>query len=265
MSFWYKSGTIYNIQSPFVYDFLNHVMDTEKEFYIYQKLEAIRLLLLKDNRKLVNEDYGAGSKIKTHTDSVTVSEIAKKSLSGPSKCRILFNAVSYLNPETILEAGTSLGLSSAYMASARRASILITLEGNRDIAGIAGETHEYVGLTNIEILTGKFEDTLEPALKKINKIDLVYLDGHHSFGPTMQYFNAIINHAHSKTVIILDDIYWSEDMESAWNAIKMHPEVSLTIDIYNLGFVFLDTALSKEDVCFVPFLLKPWRIGLFGK
>lgn len=265
LSFWFKSGTIYNIHSPFVYDFLNHVMDTEKEYYVYQNLEAIRLRLLKDTRKLNNEDYGAGSKIKTRTHSVKISEIANKSLSGPSKCRILFNAVSYLNPETILEAGTSLGMSSAYMASARRASVLITLEGNKDIARIARETHESAGLSNIEILTGKFKDTLEPALKKLNRIDLVYLDGHHSFEPTMQYFNTVLIYSHSKTVIILDDIYWSEDMESAWKAIKTHPAVSLTIDIYNLGFVFLDTSLSKEDVRLVPFLLKPWRLGLFGK
>lgn len=263
LSFWYKSGTIYNVQSPFVYDFLMHVLDTEKEFYIFRKLEAIRLQLNHDNTIVDTEDYGAGTRNVSAVKSVAA--ISRSSVSNPSKCRILFNMVNYLTPNTILEAGTSLGLSSAYMGSAHRSAKIITLEGNRTIANIAKETHIKAGLTNIEILTGRFEDNFEIALKKLNQVDLVFLDGHHLYEPTLQYFEKILPYSHSKTVLVLDDIYWSHEMTRAWEDIKSNPKVTLTIDIYHLGFVFFDPALSKEDISFIPFYFKPWRIGLLGK
>jgi hypothetical protein len=39
-------------------------------------------------------------------------------------------------------------------------------------------------------------------------------------------------------VIIFDDIHWSSEMELAWEKIKKHPRVTLTIDLFFLGYVF---------------------------
>jgi hypothetical protein len=62
----------------------------------------------------------------------------------------------------------------------------------------------------------------------------------------------------------VDDIYWSEGMTKAWQAIKKHPDVTLSIDIFDIGIVFFRKELSKQDIKFIPYKYKPWKIGLFG-
>jgi hypothetical protein len=48
-------------------------------------------------------------------------------------------------------------------------------------------------------------------------------------------------------MFIVDDIYWSEDMELAWKMIKEHPKVTSTIDIFQMGIVFFNSHLHKKN------------------
>ncbi len=262
-SFYRKAETIYNVQSAFLYGLILNVLDNQKEYYIYSHLQSARNKLLKNERELNVTDLGVGS----HSISSSkrkIQYIAATSLSEDITCRILFQLVEYFKPKQILELGTSLGLSSMYLASPSKDIRITTIEGDKEIANIAKSLHKEYHFNNITVINGSFKDKLPAILQNIKTIDLVFIDGHHDGSYTLQYFNQILAHCHDHTIIVFDDIYWSPDMTNAWQHIINNPKVTLALDIYRLGIVFLNNDLSKQYFRYIPYLYKPWKIGLFG-
>jgi len=49
----------------------------------------------------------------------------------------------------------------------------------------------------------------------------------------------LLKKAHNETILIFDDIHWSAQMEEAWEIIKQHNSVTLSIDLFFIGIVFL--------------------------
>jgi predicted O-methyltransferase YrrM len=265
LRFYKEACTVYNIQSAFLYDFVNNVLDTSREYYVFKSLETLRKIMRKSGEMIPSEDYGAGSAYGTINQTIPLDKIVRTAVSNPHKCRKLFNLVNFTQAKKILELGTSAGLSSAYLAAADSNAEVLTLEGNRNLADVASRYHAKAGLNNIRVLPGRFEKNLNLALQSLGSVDIAYLDGNHRYDSTVQYFQEILRYCHPNSVMVVDDIYWSAEMTKAWQWIKNAPEVSLTVDVFNMGFVFLNPALSKENICLIPYIYKPWKIGLFGK
>ena len=78
------------------------------------------------------------------------------------------------------------------------------------------------------------------------EFDMIFIDGNHQKEATLSYFENLLPKAHNDTIFIFDDIYWSKDMTEAWEAIKKHPKVTVSIDTFFWGFVFLRTEQAKE-------------------
>ena len=51
---------------------------------------------------------------------------------------------------------------------------------------------------------------------------------------------------HNDSIFIFDDINWSKGMQEAWNKIKAHPQVSVSIDTFFWGMVFFRKEQVKE-------------------
>jgi predicted O-methyltransferase YrrM len=75
---------------------------------------------------------------------------------------------------------------------------------------------------------------------------LIYFDGNHSKEATLEYFELLLPTINNETVWIFDDIHWSPAMEAAWEVIKNHPKVTVTIDTFQWGIVFFRTEQPKE-------------------
>lgn len=262
-NFYWQAGTKYNVQSPFLHDFVTNVLDTDKNYYAFAKLESARKLLRSDHTRIEISDHGVGSYKKSGVNRI-ISSIAGTSVSDAAKCRLLFQICNNYASKYILELGTSLGISSAYLAAANSRSSVVTLEGSPKIAQKAAEVHHNLGIKNIEIKVGPFDQILESVLSSLHAIDLVFLDGNHDKNATLKYFNAILPFCQDSAIIIFDDIYWSEGMTNAWKEIVKHEAVTLSIDLFDIGIVFLSRNLSKQQVSYIPYKYKPWRIGLFG-
>jgi predicted O-methyltransferase YrrM len=262
-SFYWKAITKYNVQSPFLYDFLTNILDTDKNYYAFSHIESERNRLKSVTTSIALKDYGAGS-ITFKGKNRKIGDIASTSLSGNTKCRILFQLANHYQCKYILELGTSLGISSAYLASADHQAQVVTLEGDENIAIKAKEVHHLLGLKNIMVTTGVFTDSLPKVLTQLPRIDLVFIDGHHEEHATLEYFHQILKKCNEQSIIVVDDIYWSEGMTRAWQSIITHPNVRLSIDLYDIGIVFFRKELSKQALSYIPFKYKPWKIGLFG-
>jgi predicted O-methyltransferase YrrM len=233
-----QNGKGHGVHSPFVFDFIIHVLNDHKKYECYQKIESLREQLLANNTIIEVEDFGAGSAINPFKNR-KVKDIAHSSLKKKKYAQLLFRIANYYQSNTIVELGTSFGITTSYLASAHKDSKIITFEGSHNIASIALSNFKQARLNNIDLIEGDFKKTLEGINNKIEKVDLVFIDGNHRKEATLEYFNFFLKKSSSQTIFIFDDIHWSEEMEEAWKLIQQDDSVTLTIDLFFIGLVFL--------------------------
>jgi len=240
------ANTKHDIHSPFVFQLLTTVINDKSVFPTYKEIEGLRLILLKNKTEIQIEDFGAGS-LKSKTKIRTVAEITRNAAKPSKYAQLLYRLIKHFQPQNILELGTSLGISTAYMAKAAPNSNITTIEGSESIAKIAIDNFNALNISNIQVITGNFDIQLPLLLQNSQKLDFVFFDGNHRKQPTLSYFETCLKHKHNGSVFIFDDIHWSVEMEEAWEIIKQSPEVTVTIDLFFIGLVFFRKESSKED------------------
>lgn len=227
----------HGMHSPFVFEFITTVLNDNRQFYAYQSIENLRQLMLLDERALLIEDFGAGSRVKKENIRL-VKEIAASSLKPKKYGQLLFRMIDKYAPETILELGTSLGITTSYLATARPDVSVVTMEGALSVSDVARQNFRKLGLSNIELVEGNFDTTLENVVNRFSKIDLVFIDGNHRYEPTVNYFKQLLPAMHENSILVFDDIHWSREMEQAWKTIIADSAVTLSIDLFFIGLVF---------------------------
>lgn len=232
-----SNGKGHGIHSPFVFDFVKNVLNDTSQYGCYHQIEQLRAGLLKDETIISIEDFGAGSSV-IKTNERSVKQIATLSLKNKKFAQLLYRIVNYYKPENIIELGTSLGITTAYFSYGNQEAEISTLEGSKNIAAVAQNNFDKLNLKNIKIVQGNFDDTLPGVLSQIKIVDLAFVDGNHRQVPTLQYFDQILKKSNEHTILIFDDIHWSEEMEEAWKEIQQHPSVTLSIDLFFIGLVF---------------------------
>lgn len=262
--YYWNAKTKYSLHSPFVFDFFNTIMNVYPQSELIQIIEKERATFLHDSSELSFVDYGAGSK---SINGITrrVSNIAKSSLSSGWQCRLIYNLIKRYQPANILEIGTSLGVSAAYMASASDSSSIVTLEGNPASAEMAESLFNRLGLNNIKLIEGEFGKTLSLGIDELEYLECAFIDGNHRKEATLEYFFQILPYTNKNSFIIIDDIYWSEGMNQAWREIIAHESVAFSIDVFRMGIVFLDhSIMEKQHFKLIDTKWKLWSIGIFG-
>lgn len=232
-----SNGRGHGVHSPFVFEFITKVLNDDREFYAYKPIENLRKLLLADARTLNIRDFGAGSRVE-RTNTRMVKEIAQSSLKPSKYSQLLFRMVDFYAPETILELGTSLGITTAYLASARSCARVITMEGAETVATVAKNNLDKLNIRNVQVVEGNFDHTLAPVVEKVGQLDFGFIDGNHRYEPTVRYFQQLLPVLHEYSILVFDDIHWSKEMEQAWDEIRQHETVNLSIDLFFIGLVF---------------------------
>lgn len=225
------------MHSPLVFDFILHVLNNEKGYAAPTHIEALRKTLKNTIASIEIEDLGAGSR-KGTTKTRTVKKIASTAVKPKKWSHFLFRLVQHYQPNVMIELGTSLGVSTAYMASANPSAALYTIEGSAAIQQIAAQNFQQLGCSNIKSYKGAFDDQLPKILSTLKTVDLAYIDGNHRYAPTMEYFRQLLSKKGNNSIFIFDDIHWSAEMEKAWSEIKQHPSVTISIDLFFMGLIF---------------------------
>lgn len=242
---WFKNSVnAHGIHSPFLFLLYNEVVKSNNKFAPNIKAENLRNKLLQDHRYIDNIDLGAGSK-KNKGNQIKISDIAKHALKPKNQAQFIARLVHFVQPKSIIELGTSLGISTIYMADAAPHAEIHTIEGNPHIRNLAIQNFKESGFVNIISHEGNFDDIL-PTILKEKKIDLWFIDGNHTYEATMRYFKLAMHSKEDDICIVFDDIYWSEGMQKAWTEISANPDVTLSLDLFHLGIVFKKSALTKE-------------------
>jgi predicted O-methyltransferase YrrM len=232
-----SNGRGHGIHSPFVFDFVKKVLNDRRDYSAWSPIEDLRKELEQDNTLLEIEDLGAGSALQA-TRKRSIASLARHAAKPKKLGRLLFRIAHYYKPATILELGTSLGLSSSYLAFGATDAKLYTIEGADAVAAVAERNFRTLGLQP-ELVRGNFDQQIGLVLGRMGQLDMAFIDGNHRKEPTLRYFNALMERMAPSSVLIFDDIHWSPDMEEAWELIRADSRVFLTIDLFFIGLVFI--------------------------
>ena len=273
---WNTSGEA--IHSPYLFRLVRFVLRDENAYYCFRDIERRRELLLACEDSLDVVDYGsAGSPEGLHVQR-RVCDIAKNHLESARVGQVLFRIVNFLHEEEkrplqILELGTSLGITTAYLASVDSRNKVVTMEGSEAVLRVAQGVWKMLKLENIEWIQGNIDDTLyniysvqnsefraqssdvrvqnsefrcQSSEAKGERIDLAFVDANHTYEATMRYADFLLNRLTEKGILVLDDIHYSEQMERAWSELKADPRVTTSMDLYHVGLLFVDTHYLKR-------------------
>lgn len=240
-----KAKNEHSLHSPFLFEFYTKTLKDKKAYSFYKEVESLRKALCKDNRIIEVTDFGAGSKLNTDTQRL-IKDIAKNSQKSPKLAQLLFRIIQFYDHKTIIDLGTSLGLTTAYLAK-NADSKIFTFEGCLKTAEIAEGNFKKLELTNIEIIVGNIDETLPEKLQEIKQIDFAFFDANHRFEPTIKYFELCLTKINDNSCFIFDDIYWSDEMKEAWKYIKNHSSTVISIDLFWIGIVFFRKKQPKQN------------------
>ena len=241
-----NAKTRHGVHSPFVYKLIDTVIYDFKNKPAYNSIENLRTKLLADERLIAITDLGAGSHVNNKKQK-QVKTLAKNALKPKKLAQLLYRLAQEFQPKNIIELGTCLGITTAYFGKAVADANIFTLEGCPQTASVAKDNLAQLQLDNVLVVVGNFDDTLPQVIQNLTELDFVFVDGNHRKDATLNYFEWCLPKVHEKSVMIFDDIYWSEGMKEAWEEIKKHPKVSVTIDLFWIGLVFFKKGQVKED------------------
>jgi predicted O-methyltransferase YrrM len=243
----------HGVHSPFVYHLITRVLRNKEKSPIYSSIERERKRLQKIKASIEVQDFGAGSRNQNGSQRV-VGEIARTALQPRKHAHALSLLARHANATSILELGTSLGITTAHLQAALPNATVHTIEGSASIAAIAAEVWTNVSLHTIQHTTGSFDTVLDDVLARMKSVDFVIIDGDHRGEACLAYLNQILPYTSENTVIVIDDIYWSPSMTSAWEQCVSDTRFTLSLDFFDFGVLYRTNGRVKEHFR----LARPW-------
>ncbi|NQX91046.1 MAG: class I SAM-dependent methyltransferase [Flavobacteriales bacterium] len=236
-----KSKNAHGIHSPFVFELYNFVTDTQRNYYSYEEIEEVRAALVESDEVIPFQDFGAGSK-KLSGSERKVRDIAKASLKKPKYAQLLHRLLIFLETKRALELGTSLGVTTAYLAKAVQEE-LITIEGDPATSSIAIANLKQLQISNTLVVNNTFDKAI-PTLT--GQFDLIFIDGHHHGPSVLKYLELLAPYMSDDVCVIVDDIRWSDDMFQAWQTLIGDQQFHVSLDFFELGMLFKKPTQARE-------------------
>jgi predicted O-methyltransferase YrrM len=223
----FKAKTRHGVHSPFVYRLIDEVIYDFHAKTVYLEIEPLRAELI---------NYERQNRL-----------LKKTSLMSPRLAQLVYGLVSDLKPGNIIELGAFLGITTAYLAKAAPEASVFSIERFYETLSITKESLQKLNIHNVKLLSGNANELLPELISGIPELDFILIDGNHPGAAILNYFNCCLPKMSKNSMMIFEDIYRSSEMKSAWEEIKSNPEVSVTIDLFWIGLVFVRRAQWKED------------------
>ena len=243
--YWLHAMNEHSLHAPFVYHLYCQAIKPDKKESHFVRLENIRASLRQSTERISVDDLGAGSRVESSADRA-VRSIAKHGLSSPKFSRLLNRLITYFDATYVVELGTALGVNTLYLSTACPTAKIYSLEGAEALADHAESLFAQEKQRNIKVVRGDIDQTLPQLLADLPRVDLAYLDANHRYAPTVHNFEQIVSKVHQKSVVVIDDIYWSAGMQRAWQHIQEHEAVTVSVDLFDAGLVFFTPQRVKQ-------------------
>jgi predicted O-methyltransferase YrrM len=242
LRYWLVKEDQFAIQSPFVFDIYNgllgHLQQSKNEDL---EIEEFRKVLLANHEIFEIEDFGAGSK-KLTSSTRKISSVTRYSTSTRKFSQLYQFFCSKTPARNVFELGTCVGVNTRYLAKATKGT-LFTFEGS---VALWQKAQEFQKPQNTHYVLGNLKNSLPYILEKNHPVDFALLDANHTYRATVDYFELLLPKIKESSILAIADIHWSKEMNQAWEKIKSHPDVVISLDFYECGILFFDKSFTKS-------------------
>ena len=83
--------------------------------------------------------------------------------------------------------------------------------------------------------------------ESIEKIDFAFIGEGQDAATMLQSASSLIDKMHSNGWVILHQIHADVNMEAAWNALKKHSNIRLSIDLFSIGILFCRKEQKEQE------------------
>lgn len=234
----YRGRRGYGIHSPFAFSFVKETLYPKDScsYYSFKRIEKLRSKLIE------SKDYTKS----VDSQPISINYLVRTSAATVKDAQMLFRIAKQLGSKRIIELGTSLGLTTSYLASISTEAIIVSIDHNQANQNIASDNFKQLNLENIDLVNGKFSECLPAALDKLRYIDFAFIDGDHTEKGTLENYKSLRKHIRPNTVMVFHDIRWSKGMNKAWNEIINDNKITASFETYNIGIIFFDPDLNKQ-------------------
>lgn len=236
----------YGLHSPFVYELARNVIFNKNRWTVPGNVREYHRAMRRSDQKLVIYDHGAGSRV-TGREERKVASIARHSSVTPRQGALLYRLSKWYRPAAVVEAGTGIGISTSYLAAGAENAVISTIEGSPAKHNFAREHTDAGSSGGLEFLLGTFDTHIDRLASAAPDRTLFFIDGDHRYHSTMERVRSVMAQKElTETMMILDDIYWSDDMERAWKDACAEPGVDVSIDLFHMGILFRRPGISRQ-------------------
>lgn len=243
LSYYLNVTDEHSLHAPFIYKLYTQVIKGKKQ--PEPAIESFRNQLLQSGETIDYHTFGRQSSL-GRKSRTRIASIARSGINNVGNSSLFIRLIKYFKCETIVELGTSLGINTAYLALANSNTQVYTFEGHNQLITKAKTIFNALGLNNIEIIEGNIDDTLDDFLKGVQKLDFILIDANHRKSSIINYYSAFIPKVHENSVMVIDDIRWNKEMYEVWKDIKARDEVSLSVDLMDLGLLFFNNGMKRQ-------------------
>lgn len=235
----------HGIHSPFAYDFIDKCVNVPLDEEFLLKRNLLYDQLRKSTERISIQDFGAGSK--KLGEKRAVKSIFHWSSSKGKYSDLLYRLSNFYKPKLILELGTSLGVGTIHLQAGNKKSEIITVEACPQTLALAEKNFKQFNF-HIKTINSTFQHYISQL--KEEKFDLIYIDGHHDGKALLAYLESLKPFIHNDTILILDDIRWSNSMITAWKKICNSEFYHVTFDLFRMGIIVPRKQQSKQHFTF---------------
>lgn len=245
LQYFVSAKSIQYIHSPFLFELMRFVFnDSSKNFpKEFEVIEEQRKKMHKDSSLVNYEDFGAGGDVE-RKKTMSLQAISALAVKQSKYSRFLYRLIQYQKSTEVVELGTSLGITTAYLSLA--CNKVHTVEADKNILSVAKNNWQQLFINNVHSYCFDLNDAWNKLSDHVNTIDFLFIDANHRKEAMIRYVLQALPYIHQRSVIVLDDIHWSEETKEAWEILKKRKEVSLSFDIFQMGVLFFDSNLSKQ-------------------
>lgn len=154
----------HSLHSPFLFSLYVQVIRAKTgSRALFAPIRALRKELRKSRQLITIADLGAGSKVNPSRQR-TIGDIARNSQKPARFGRLLFRLIRRFEAKVVVDLGTSLGMTTAYLAEATKpyGGQVLTFEGCPETAAVARQNFERLAMQNVEVVVGNLDETLLP-------------------------------------------------------------------------------------------------------
>ena len=225
----------YGVHSPFVFDLITNVIEEKSFYYAYHDISLIREQLIQKKRFI---DYNG--------EQINLKKALRKYGISKKEGEFLFRLTNHYKPRTILSISSSGGLAPLYLSRYGSNVECVTLEYETDLYDLAVHFLNRETNTSHYIWLCSYYDFYPPKISMFNQIDCIYMGKELGVNSLYYSFNQCIPLIHDKTFCVLAGIHSSTEKLNYWNELCQHPNVTVAVDLYQMGLLFFDPKLNKR-------------------